>query len=163
MKFNDAIVGLVVALLGGVVVSYAWYFPKARHIPYGPGFLPTILGIGLALCGLVLIIRGIADRKNQPLLQLGEWSRIPHHVIGFALILASLGFYALFADDLGHFACSVLILWVLIGHLHGRWLQALGISFVASIAIQFFFVDLLLVPLPWGVLEPYSGWFVWKW
>lgn len=162
MKFNDAIVGLVVALLGAAVVSQAWYFPKATHIPYGPGFMPTILGVGLAACGALLIVRGIAERKIQPLMQLGEWSRSAHHIFGFALVLASLGFYALFADDIGHFACSVLILFVLIGHLHGRWLRALGIAIVASIGIQFFFVDLLLVPLPWGVLEPYSGWFVWR-
>ena len=162
MKFNDAIVGFVVALLGAAVVSQAWYFPKATHIPYGPGFLPTLLGIGLAICGMLLIVRGIAERQVQPLLELGEWSRSARHVFGFVLILGCLGFYALLADDIGHFACSVLILWVLIGHLNGRWLRALGISVVASVVIQFFFVDLLLVPLPWGVLEPYAGWFAWK-
>ncbi|MBM3547662.1 MAG: tripartite tricarboxylate transporter TctB family protein [Alphaproteobacteria bacterium] len=162
MKFNDAIVGLVVALLGAAVIAQAGYFPKARHIPYGPGFLPTILGVGLAICGVLLIVRGISERRTQPLLKLGEWSRSPRHVFGFALVLVCLAFYALFADDIGHFACSVLILLVLIGHLTGRWLRALWISILASIAIQFFFVDLLLVPLPWGVLEPYSGWFVWR-
>ena len=68
MKFNDAIIGLVVALFGAVVISQAWYFPKAQHIPYGPGFLPTILGIGLILCGALLVIGGIAQRREQALL-----------------------------------------------------------------------------------------------
>ena len=162
MKFNDAIVGLVVALCGALVISQAWYFPKAQHIPYGPGFLPTILGTGLIICGTLLVVGGIAQRREQPLLQLGEWSRSPHHIVGFLLVLASLGFYVLLADDIGHFACSVLILLVLIGHLSGHWRRALGISVVASAAIQMFFVEVLLVPLPWGVFEPYAGWFTWR-
>lgn len=162
MKFNDAIVGLVVVLFGALVISQAWYFPKAQHIPYGPGFLPTLLGIGLIVCGSVLTIGRLVARDRQPLLMLGEWSRSPHHVVGFLLVLASLGFYVLFADDIGHFACSALILLVLIGHLSGHWRRALGFSIIASIAIQLFFVEILLVPLPWGVFEPYSGWFTWR-
>ncbi len=162
MKFNDAIVGIVVALLGAMVVSQAWYFPRAQHIPYGPGFLPSILGIGLVLCGAILVATGIASRRTQPLMELGEWSRSPRHIFGFVLILASLGFYALFADDIGHFACSVIILWALIAHLTRHPWRALAISLIASIVIQLFFVDVLLVPLPWGILEPYSGWFAWR-
>ncbi len=128
MKFNDAIVGLVVALFGALVISQAWYFPKAQHIPYGPGFLPTLLGIGLIICGSVLTIGRLVARDRQPLLALGEWSRSPRHVVGFLLVLASLGFYVLFADDIGHFVCSVLILLVLIGHLSGRWRRAASTS-----------------------------------
>lgn len=162
MKFNDAIIGIVVALLGAAIVSQAWYFPRAQHIPYGPGFLPTLLGFGMLLCGGVLIAGGIAARHTQPMAQFGEWVRSPRHVFGFALILASLGFYALLADDIGHLACSVIILFALIYYLSGRLLRAAIVSIVASIAIQLFFVDVLLVPLPWGILEPYSGWFQWK-
>jgi putative tricarboxylic transport membrane protein len=162
MKFNDAIVGIFVALFGATVIALSWSFPKAQHIPYGPGFLPTILGVALIICGGVLTVGGIVGRREQPLLALGEWSRSPHHVIGFLLVLASLGFYVLFADDIGHFACSVLILLVLIGHLSGHWWRALGISIIASAVIQMFFVEILLVPLPWGVFEPYAGWFTWR-
>jgi putative tricarboxylic transport membrane protein len=162
MKFNDAITGIVVALLGAAIVSQAWYFPTAQHIPYGPGFLPTVLGSALVLCGGVLIAGGIAARHTQPMIQLGAWTRSPQHLFGFALILASLGFYALLADDIGHFACSVIILFVLVLFLSRRPLRALAVAIFASLAIQLFFVDILLVPLPWGILEPYSGWFRWR-
>ena len=162
MKFNDAIVGIVIALLGAAIIFQATSFQRAQHIPYGPGFLPTILGSGLVACGVVLIVAGIAARRTQRLLELGEWSRSPRHIFGFVLILACLAFYALFADDIGHFACSVLILWALIAHLTRRPWRALFISLIASIAIQYFFVEGLLVPLPWGILEPYSGWFTWR-
>lgn len=162
MKFNDAIIGFVVALLGAAIFAQAFYFPKAAHIPYGPGFLPSILGVGLMVCGLILIGAGIANRRDQPVLALGDWARSVRHVFGFILILASLGFYALFADDIGHFACSILILFALIAYLGRKPLQALAISVVATIVIQIFFVDVLLVPLPWGVLEPYSGLFTWR-
>lgn len=162
MKFNDAIVGIVIALFGAVIVSQAWTFPKAQHIPYGPGFLPSILGIGLVICGLILILTGIFQRHQQPLLALGAWAKSPRHVFGFVLILASLGFYVLVADDIGHFASSAIILFALVGYLGRRPLQALVVSIVASFAIQMFFVEVLLVPLPWGILEPYSGWFTWR-
>jgi len=162
MKFNDAIIGFVVALFGAIVIAQAWTFPKAQHIPYGPGFLPTLLGIGLIACGALLVVGGLVHRRDQPLLKLGEWANSPQHATGFLLVLASLGFYVLFADDIGHFACSILILFALIAHLSRRPLYALGVSIVASLAIQMFFVEILLVPLPWGVLEPYSGWFTWR-
>ncbi|MBM3532473.1 MAG: tripartite tricarboxylate transporter TctB family protein [Alphaproteobacteria bacterium] len=162
MKFNDAIIGIVVALFGAAVISQAWYFPKAQHIPYGPGFLPTLLGIGLVICGGLLVIGGLTHRREQPVLALGAWASSPRHAFGFLLVLAGLGFYVLFADDIGHFACSVIILFALIAHLSRRPLYALAIAIVASVAIQMFFVEILLVPLPWGVLEPYSGWFNWR-
>jgi putative tricarboxylic transport membrane protein len=162
MKFNDAIIGIVIALFGALIIAEARHFPKAQHIQYGPGFLPTILGTGLALCGAILIARGFAARRTQPLLALGEWSRSPRHIFGFVLILACLAFYALFANDLGHFASSVLILWALIAHLTRTPARALAIAVLASIVIQLFFVEVLLVPLPWGILEPYSGWLVWR-
>jgi putative tricarboxylic transport membrane protein len=162
MKFNDAIVGIAIALFGAVIVAQAWTFPKAQHIPYGPGFLPSVLGIGLVIAGVLLIIGGIAGRRTQPWLALGEWSRSPRHVFGFLLVLASLAFYVLFADAIGHLASSVIILTALIWHLSGRPLYALGVALVASLVIQMFFVEVLLVPLPWGVLEPYSGWFTWR-
>lgn len=162
MKFNDAITGIVVALLGAAIVSQAWYFPTAQHIPYGPGFLPTVLGTGLVLCGAVLIAGGIAARHTQGMAQFGAWVRSPRHVIGFALILASLGFYALFADDIGHLACSIIILFTLVYFLSRSLLRAMVVAIVASLGIQLFFVQILLVPLPWGILEPYSGWFQWR-
>jgi putative tricarboxylic transport membrane protein len=162
MKFNDAIIGIVVALFGAAVISQTWTFPKAQHIPYGPGFLPTLLGVGLVICGSLLVIGGLIHRRDQPLLKLGEWANSPRHAFGFFLVLAGLGFYVLFADDIGHLACSVLILFALIAHLSRRPWYALLIAIVASFVIQMFFVEILLVPLPWGVLEPYSGWFIWR-
>ena len=152
----------VLLLFGAAVVAQAWTFPKATHIPYGPGFLPSILGIGLIICGVLLVIGGLVHRREQALLTLGAWSRSPRHVFGFLLVLAGLGFYVLFANDVGHFASSVIILTALIAHLSRRPLYALGVAIVASFAIQMFFVEVLLVPLPWGVLEPYSGWFTWR-
>jgi putative tricarboxylic transport membrane protein len=162
MKFNDAIIGIVVALFGAAVVSQSWYFPRAQHIPYGPGFLPTLLGFGLIACGLVLIVGRLAAGNREALLALGDWARSRRHVTGFVLVLASLGFYVVLADDIGHFASSVVILFVLVGHLSRRPLYAFVVAVLASVAIQMFFVQVLLVPLPWGVLEPYAGWLTWR-
>ena len=38
--------------------------------------------------------------------------------------------------------------------LRGRWLSSLAIAAVVTMVIHQIFYGLLLVPLPWGVLEP---------
>ena len=113
-----------------------------------------LIGIGLAACGLVLVIRGVAGRKDQPLVQLGAWARDRRNVANFALVLASLLFYILASEFLGFIPAALVVLVLLLSRFGVGLPAALGIAAAATLIIHTIFARFLLVPLPWGLLEP---------
>jgi putative tricarboxylic transport membrane protein len=155
MRFSDALLGLVILVFGAAVALYAdMTFPALPGQEFGPAFFPTIIGTVLAGCGAILLIQGLARRKTVPLVEFGEWARLPGHVINFGLVFVALLAYILFTDSLGFIPVSFLILTVLMVRFGCRWLTAAAIGLVATLIIHTAFYKFLLVPLPWGILEP---------
>jgi putative tricarboxylic transport membrane protein len=58
MKLNDAIFGLVLALLGAVVLFTVQSFPKIPGQQVGPALFPGLIAAGLCVGGVVLMVRG---------------------------------------------------------------------------------------------------------
>ena len=58
------------------------------------------------------------------------------------------------SEELGFLVVATTILWGLISLLWGRVGMGFVIAVVAAFVTHFFFVELLRVPLPWGVV-PY--------
>jgi len=57
----DRLSGLVFFCLGALVVLGAWRMPRFEaqaSIYQAPGLTPGLLGLGLAVCGLILVFRG---------------------------------------------------------------------------------------------------------
>ncbi len=155
MRFNDAVLGFVILVFGAAVALYAdLTFPALPGQEFGPAFFPTIIGTVLFGCGLILLIQGLAKRKTVPLVELGEWARMPGHVANFVLVFLALLVYVLFTDSVGFIPISFLILTVLMVRFGCRWFTAAGIGLVATLVIHTAFYKFLLVPLPWGILEP---------
>jgi putative tricarboxylic transport membrane protein len=166
VKIDDRLSGILFVLLGSLIIYWAKDLPTLRHIQYGPGFFPTLIGIGFVAGGGVLVIRRLlALRKlatGTRLVALGAWCRSPRHVGGVVLTLGALVFYILVVQRLGFLLTMPVILGVLIGWWHRRWLTALVVALLATVCLQVFFQQLLTVPLPWGALEPYAGVLTWK-
>ncbi|MDP3225570.1 MAG: tripartite tricarboxylate transporter TctB family protein, partial [Rubrivivax sp.] len=59
MQKTDRWLGLALALLAGAVLWSARDFPAVPGQKVGAGFLPTLVGIGLLLCGLGLVLRSL--------------------------------------------------------------------------------------------------------
>ncbi|HET7347988.1 MAG TPA: tripartite tricarboxylate transporter TctB family protein, partial [Acidobacteriaceae bacterium] len=59
MRTGDGLMGFVLAALGIAVFWYAAGFPNTSGTYYGPAFVPQIIGIGLVICGAILVIRAI--------------------------------------------------------------------------------------------------------
>jgi hypothetical protein len=55
----DRWLGLALALLAGAVLWSARAFPVVPGQKVGAGFLPTLVGAGLLLCGLALVVRSL--------------------------------------------------------------------------------------------------------
>lgn len=162
MKFDDAVLGLTIAVFGAVIVYFGSEFRVLRHISYGPGFFPTIIGAGLVLCGVLLLGRRVlAGGLRGPWMMLGDWSRSPRHIVNMVLIPVSVIFYILASDTLGFFISMVVLLVVQIGWFTRKPLRSVIVAVAVTVLLQEFFQGFMSVPLPWGVLEPFAGALTW--
>jgi putative tricarboxylic transport membrane protein len=72
------------------------------------------------------------------------------------VLLASIVFYIAFANSLGFFATSFIILVAMFKALRVAWRRTLIVSVLATFLVHFAFYKLLRVPLPWGILTPWA-------
>lgn len=158
MKVNDAISGAALVLLAGLVFWLTRDFPGMPGQPYGPDLFPRLIATLMALAGLGLIVSGLRRRAEGPLVVWADWVGSPRHAAGLVAVIAGVTFYILSSRTLGFVLAGFLVLTALFLLLRGRahvW-SSLAIAAVAVLAIQQFFGDLLRVPLPWGVLQPFA-------
>ena len=122
---------------------------------FGPALFPGLLGIGLAACGALLVVRG-ARAGGAPWVALAPWTRRARPVAGFVSVLAGLALYVVLAEPLGfHLTGFLLVLaWTLV--FGARPALAVPVAIAAPILIHLAFYKLLRVPLPWGVLERFA-------
>jgi len=153
MKLNDAVLGLLVALLGAAVLLAIQGYPKIPGQPVGPALFPGIIAIGLCVCGVLLMLRGWRLRREEPWLVFDDWVRSPRHVLGLVLLLGGIVFYILAADALGFLPTASIILLALFLVLKVPPGRAVLVAVVAALVVHFAFYKLLRVPLPWGVLK----------
>lgn len=153
MKLNDAIFGLLLMALGITVLAVVQGFPKMPGQPVGPALFPGLIAVGLCVGGLILLVRGWGQRRSVPWLVVADWVRSPRHLLGFAVLVASVVFYMLVSTPLGFLPTSVVILTVLFYVLKVPLGRSVLTAVIVSLLIHFAFYKLLRVPLPWGVLQ----------
>lgn len=156
MKINDAVFGLVLAVLGGLVLFTVQSYPRIPGQQVGPALFPGLIAAGILVCGIVLMVRGWLARKAAPWVAPGDWMRSPRHVTAFVLLVASVLFYIFAAEKLGFLPTATLILWAMFYVLRVPLGKSLLIAVVTSLVIHFMFYKLLRVPLPWGILVNHS-------
>ena len=157
MRFHDGIVGLVLLIGALALVAYAQSLPAMPGQAFGPGFFPTLVGIGLGLTSLVLVFRGLAAGRSQPAVEVEPGLLDPRGVGAVAVVLGGVLFYLLAADWLGFLIVAPLVLLALFRSQGVGWVPAVVIAVVATLLVHFAFYKLLRVPLPWGILTPYAG------
>ncbi|WP_119309210.1 tripartite tricarboxylate transporter TctB family protein [Cohaesibacter haloalkalitolerans] len=161
MKVHDSIVGLVVAILGGAIALYSQSLVPPRHLNYGPGFFPLLIGIGLLLVGGGLMVQGYVTGRGQPLVQRPRWLASRDFTFRFWIIPIAILFYWLAVTPLGFLATSTILL-AMIQIANGvRWKLAVTVALITSVVVNILFASILHVPLSWGLLTPISGWFIW--
>lgn len=157
MRFNDAVFGVILLVFSTAITVIAQAtFPGLPGQEFGPAFFPTIIGCVLFGCGVILLVSGIAKWRDGPIMALGEWATIPHYVVNFVLVFVALVVYILFTDTVGFIPISFAILGVLLSRFGCRPLTSVVVAAVATLFIHTAFYKFLLVPLPWGILEPFE-------
>ena len=154
MRFNDAVFGIVLIAFAIAMIAHTTTFPRLHGQDYGPDLFPVITGAGLIACGLALLAKGVRERASVPLVAVGEWAREPGRVVDVGLLLASIVFYVVASDTLGFIPVSLLIMTTLLVRLGSGWPTSLLVALVTTFVIHALFAKLLLVPLPWGLLQP---------
>lgn len=163
MKVSDIIMGPVVVGIGAIALVAASMQPKPFFGGgHGGGFFPSIVGSALIVAGILLTLNGWRDRAAQPLVVIGSWIRSPKHVANVAVVLGALLFYILFSDALGFIIAGFLTVFVTLLQFTRAPLRALAAAAVTTLVVKIGFQDMLLVPLPWGLLEPFAGVLTWR-
>jgi putative tricarboxylic transport membrane protein len=157
MKLNDAVFGVVLLALGGIVLFAIQGFPTIPGQPVGPALFPGMIATGLCIAGVLLVLRGVRRHERQPWLVWDDWVRSPRHVAALLVLLGSVVFYIAASDWLGFLPTAALILMAMFLVLRVPPGRAVLLAVVATFVIHFAFYRLLRVPLPWGLLTPY-GW-----
>lgn len=164
MRINDAIWGALFIIGAAAVLIHVQGFPKIPGQNVGPGLFPGVIATGVAVCGLILIVRGLRARAVGSVAAgdaarwfvLPPWLRSAQHVGGFAVLVGVNVFYLFAVDRLGFLITGFVYLLALMWVLRVRMGRAIPVAIVMTLLIHYAFYKLLKVPLPWGVLTPFA-------
>jgi len=156
MKLNDAVWGALFLVFSAALLVHVQAFPRMSGQPVGPALFPGILAVGLAVCGTILVIKGLAARaaggERAAWLAVEPWTRSHRHLLAFALVVGVNVFYILLVDRIGFIPVGIVYLaslfWVF--RVPNRWI--LPTALLVTLGIHYAFYKLLKVPLPWGWL-----------
>lgn len=154
MRLNDAVFGVLLIVFASAEIAYTRTFPSLHGQAYGPDLFPILIGVGFLITGAILTVQGVAQRAVQPLVEIGAWAADRRNVVNFALVLLALLFYIAASDWLGFILTAFVIMLVLLKGFGSGMVTALVIAALTTLGIHTLFARVLLVPLPWGVLQP---------
>jgi len=147
----DRTLGVVLALLATAVLWTARAFPAVPGQKVGAGFLPTLVGVGLLVGGLLLVRRSFDAARYGA----GRPQRAPERWRLAAVVPVAVLAYIGLADRIGFLIVAPLMLLGTLRAFGVGWRAALGWSVAGTLVVHLAFYKLLRVPLPWGVLRPW--------
>jgi putative tricarboxylic transport membrane protein len=147
---TDRPAGIAIVLFGAAVLLTAIRFPSVAGQVVGPSVFPSAIGIGLVVCGALLLATRQAAGAPAPS-GAGDWRR-PRAILNLVLVGADLVFFAAVVDALGFFLTAFAFLVVLLVAFGARRRWIVPVAALVTLAIHYGFYTLLRVPLPWGVL-----------
>jgi putative tricarboxylic transport membrane protein len=153
MRFNDAIFGILLIVFAIAEIAYTRTFPSLHGQAYGPDLFPVLIGVGFLITGTILTVQGVA-RRSGALVEIGAWASERRNVVNFALVVLGLLFYIAASDWLGFLLTALIILVVLLKSFGSGLVTSLAVAVLTTLGIQALFARVLLVPLPWGILQP---------
>jgi putative tricarboxylic transport membrane protein len=158
MRLSDRVTGLFLVGLGSAAAYGGWLLPPVPGQPVGPNVFPLVIGIGLALCGLMIAFGiGHTFEEEEELVPLepGQVAAAPRgRLYGVRALLppALLIFYVAAVDRIGFIPTAALIVLATSTALGARLKLSIPLAVAAPIGIHLIFAKLLRVPLPAGLL-----------
>ena len=106
MKFNDVVSGGVLLALSLLILLTVKDYPDIPGQNIGPGAFPGLLAALLALCAVLLMVKGLRTQRHMPWLVWGEWMKSRFHLRNFCITVGCLVFYITASDFLGFLISS---------------------------------------------------------
>lgn len=156
MRLNDAVLGALLILIAAGLAFASRNFPAVPGQDYGASAFPTLIALGFAFCGIVLVVSGLKAR--MPVVVWADWARDRTGRVNVLATIAAVIFYILVADWLGFIPTMTLILVALLRRFGVGWAATIVVAILTPLVMQYLFGSILLVPLPWGVLAPIRWW-----
>lgn len=158
MKFNDTLSGAALLALSVAILVTIQSYPVIPGQNIGPGAFPGLLASLLAVCAVILIVKGLrAKVAREPWVELGGWMKSWPHLRNFLVTVGCLVFYITLSNQLGFLICGTLVLLAMFGALGVKRQLMLPLALGVTLLIHTIFYKGLRVPLPWGILMP------WQW
>lgn len=141
----DRTIGGLCTLFGAVVFFLARTIPNPAIDPLGPGWMPMIIGIGLAVMGILITATGSLKAKKP---------RATHEslaLVGMSFALTVI--YVLGIEKLGYFVSTVIYtvlhMWVLDCR---DWRHLAATSIGLAVLLTLIFRNFMRIALPYGIL-----------
>jgi putative tricarboxylic transport membrane protein len=154
MKFNDTLSGAALLALALAILFTIQSYPNIPGQNIGPAAFPGVLASLLAVCAVLLIIKGLKSKEQTAWIKLGDWMQSRFHARNFLITLACLVYYIVLSDKLGFLVCASTILIAMFWALEVKKSWIVPIAVLVTLLIHTVFYKGLRVPLPWGVLMP---------
>lgn len=160
MRLPDRVTGLFLAGLGALAAYGGSRLPPVPGQQVGPNVFPLVVGIAIALCGL-LIAFGIGRRFEEEAkadLSTIEVHDVPlrEHSLLYRLRVflppALLLFYVPASERLGFVPTAAIMVFIAATALGARLRLAIPLAIATPIGVHLVFYKLLRVPLPAGLL-----------
>lgn len=152
---NSRATGGGFVLLGLAMLAMALPMEGPRHMAYGPGVFPSAIGVLMVLGGLVVAFRREPGDREPA----APASR--RRITAFVLFAAAPLVFALILPVLGFLIAAPPLIALLVVISGGRWPAAVATGLASTLLLQVIFQQVMRVPLPWGLLEPYAGVLTW--
>jgi putative tricarboxylic transport membrane protein len=149
MRLHPALLGLALIGLAAAFFGYTFTFPALPGQKYGPALFPRVIAIGIALCGVVIALRGW--RSGAPWLALDPALRSSRGLVSFLATLGAVVFYLLAAPWLGFLPVAAIIVGALAWWFGASGRAALLTGVIAAVGVNWFFGSVMRVPLPRGL------------
>jgi putative tricarboxylic transport membrane protein len=149
MRSIDRWTGAGIAVLGAAVYFSSRGFPNVPGQKLGASTLPSIVAVGLFVCGLLLVLRSLRSARHGAASDEAPEAEQITPAFG---ILGSIVLYLVASDGLGYLIVAPVCMAIAMRALKVGWKGAIGWSIVASLAVHLAFYKLLKVPLPWGIV-----------
>jgi putative tricarboxylic transport membrane protein len=163
MRKAEFFAGIVLSALGGGVVLGAAQFPAIPGQDFGPGFFPTILGVGLLLSGAAYAIVALRQPERAAAAVAGgaveqeggeELPADRSYYAALAWLLLGLGAIIYLWETVGFILLLSAFLTGFMVLLRVSLWRAALLAVLVTAAVYLVFIRILMVPLPAGILAP---------
>jgi len=156
VKFNDAVFGALLLVLGLAVLVHVQSFPKIPGQNVGPALFPGLVAVALVICAVMLILSGLRSRPETAWFEALPWARSPGHAWAFVAVIGSMIAYIVLAERIGFVIVAPLALFAMFIAFGVRPVTSVVVAIIGTLVIWYAFYKLLRVPLPWGVLTRFA-------